>query len=489
MAQLSGEAKRRLTSAASTPGIGAELRDLLDLVDERAANFDRQHLPSPPPVAVVAGMQDNENWTTGAGIALAYDEMDPKVGHRSLKATVAASTTQTVRCYGSGTTDGLQPAVKIRGNFGVWLKIDDVSDLTTLQIQLFEDKTNTSDYHKVWIINAGDNHFNLQDGEWKLCWIGREGCYTTGSPTGWDTDNPEKDVEGLAFSIVTNTGGSPNIWFGGVLSQCWPKAYFTFTVDDTWASLYHDVLPAFDARGWKFTAWISQNYIGETNRCTLAQLNRIYASGHDLGCHRWNHSPTWTNATPVADVHAELSRSVQYWQDQGWSRGLDFLAHPANSGYSVGNRTADIIKFYFKHSRWETSWDGRKEADTGPPAQFNAWGGPPIPWHQYHLPSAAIGENVPIATLRTRLESCIANRHRYECYTHRVNLVGATSTNMTPTYWARFLGLLDEKVEDGVLEVISMSQWQDMVYNNPNWDYVSTGVTPASGYGALAQLW
>ena len=449
---------------------------------DRLREFDRQHLPSPPPVAIVASMQDNETWESTTGdIVVTNDETaaNVKIGHQSKKLACAANASGLVHCM----TSGLTPTVEIRGNVGIWIKCDDVSEIKNFDVRFHEDKGDTTKHHYFRVIYNSDNdYYNLQDDEWKLCWATRKGFGIGGTPATWDKDSPLKKVEGIRCSVVVDTVGC-NIWIGGIVTQTWPKAYFVLTLDDGYVSHYNTVWPAFAARGWKFTPFICAANVGLAGYCTAAQITEMYNDGMDAGNHRYTHGQ-WDAATAVATVHSECASARTYHANNGWERGADIIAWPGNAGRCVGDITADIARLYFRAARHNTAWDGVYSLDSGgPPYDMVNYGGTVIPWHLFNVPAKGIGdEPVPWATLQGYLEECQADRGLYVATSHDIK-VAPTSTNMSPGYFNSLMAWLDARVAEGTWEVLSLSQLLDMVYGNPNWD------NSGDGYGALSQVW
>jgi peptidoglycan/xylan/chitin deacetylase (PgdA/CDA1 family) len=91
------------------------------------------------------------------------------------------------------------------------------------------------------------------------------------------------------------------------------RAIISFTFDDFPRSALLEggrILEEFNAAG---TYYTSLGLAGRTNECgemfQIDDLHRILNSGHELGCHTFDHSPAWT--TPAARFEAAVLRNAR----------------------------------------------------------------------------------------------------------------------------------------------------------------------------------
>ncbi len=85
--------------------------------------------------------------------------------------------------------------------------------------------------------------------------------------------------------------------------------WISFNFDDGFESSYLHALPIMDAAGFKTTQYIVTGSIGYKNYISLAQLQKIYSAGHEIGAHTRTHPRLDT--LPLEQAQSEIVGSKE----------------------------------------------------------------------------------------------------------------------------------------------------------------------------------
>lgn len=150
-----------------------------------------------------------------------------------------------------------------------------------------------------------------------------------------------------ALSGVTSDAAFDNLR----LNYKSPGAGVVVSADDIWADLYEQIWPACVARDIPLTVYCISDFIGQSGRCTLAQLQEM----HDAGVMICNHGKTHLDLTAgpsnQADTEAEFSEYITFAQTNGWTRDDEHLHGAYRSGHYNSTSIAAMAALGMKSMR------------------------------------------------------------------------------------------------------------------------------------------
>lgn len=165
---------------------------------------------------------------------------------------------------------------------------------------------------------------NIDPDEWRLMIVtaNTATCFIAGTP------DPQ-DVRTLYMQVTPVTGTDTSVDIADVRVHDpgdWPTdGTVVFMQDDGYAS-WHDVaLPALSAVGWRGNVAVEYGKVGSTAQfLTLAQLNTLYAAGHDMCGHDTG------NQVDVGAAQAETNARTcsAYLRSNGWHRAARYYVLP-----------------------------------------------------------------------------------------------------------------------------------------------------------------
>lgn len=297
---------------------------------------------TPAPIAVmVTALQSGHGFTgNGGGSTNLNDTADYVLGTQSASLTTGGDgVARTLRRLGMTpfSATGRQPVV--------WVKVVDDTHMAGLKLYL-GDTSLTNNYQFEMKSSAGQRW--LVPGLWHRLQLSWGEATTTLSPNrGVLTD--------VQFRVVDDNTGNPVVaHFNGFgladETTAWPDGVVSITFDDTYATTYTVGRAYMDRYGYPGTAYIIQDYIGQANRMTLAQLHDLERfSGWEVAGHASTgavHAARFTSFDAAA-MAAEAVTIRKFLRDNGF-RGQDHLAYP---GGEFNDTVLAVTEQYFAAAR------------------------------------------------------------------------------------------------------------------------------------------
>ena len=201
-------------------------------------------------------------------------------------------------------------------------------DATDFELLIYvEDPTLVSTV-KLYLFNAGGGEFHQQRNT---------------IVKGWNTLRfPKKDTTWASSGTIAwtdiitnftiNIGGTstklPVIIFDSFKKDVVEPLKVIFTADDGYASAYSEFIPYLESKGMKGNLAIYKSVVDTAGRMTTAQIQEVYAKGHDV----LNHSSTHTDFSVKTYTQATIEvQDMREWlYNKGILRGLDMFVYPVN---------------------------------------------------------------------------------------------------------------------------------------------------------------
>jgi peptidoglycan/xylan/chitin deacetylase (PgdA/CDA1 family) len=223
------------------------------------------------------------------------------------------------------------PPLDLRGRFvKLWLRVSDVTRLSTLEVRLSSDDLRSSWYALSVPIFADPEFGPVQSGSWVPLTLSLGEARVVGTP-----DRSAIDAVGLVVSDRGAQGAGPvTAWFGGLAAVDAPKrGVVSFTFDDGYDEHLAVAAPILAEHGFRGTAYVIPDAVGTRGYMTLEDLHALRDRyGWDVAAH---HQIPFTEMTAP-----ELERTVRdiqrFLSEHGFQEG-GHLAFP------LGKHDADTV--------------------------------------------------------------------------------------------------------------------------------------------------
>jgi len=386
-------------------------------VDAAVAQLSRVSAPSV--VSLVAGQADETPTVTNC--TLSAETTIKRVGSQSHKLTAAGAVTLTA-------TYTLQPGpVTLSGLSGVGflVYIADATKVTDLSVELYNASTSHAYKFNSNYTGAG-THANVIVTGWNLLRWPPSRAITVGSPAAWGTFTYAR--------VIAVTNAATAIYVQQVTAEIRPKASLLFISDGGYSDFDTTGYPDLLERGIPVTFAIDCDLIGNVGHLTEPRLAELAAeNGNSVSFHGWDGSVT-ANMT-AAQATRDTVDSIKWLAARGYTGRLWRAAWMQNDA-DQSAATDDLVLFNPHNGA-----DNVERVHNWPPSQ------------RYNLVRIAL-HGVSEANMDAWFTQLQTNHGFFVCYTHKVSDSGAS--NITPTEWAYFLSKLDEGLDGGWLEGVTM---------------------------------
>lgn len=285
--------------------------------------------------------------STGTGFAFALDPTVTLNGKPAVKCTFPSDAT--AQTFSARWT----PANPIR-----------LRDLQTLHIPILYTGNNAAggigNPFEVWLVT--DDFQNIRclmnfaggtgqpalgrPGQWHTISFKRGATAITGAIANLDP-SPRTVIRVIVSQATTGAAAATNpVWIGEIRADVKrTPGRVSITMDGEYSSQYSIIHPLLAQYGLRATCFIENAQIDQSGRCTAAQLNEMYAYGHDMSHHTYAGSKTngYVNATdwPTALTIGEDIRAQ--WADfrtRGWTRGIGYACWGYAYSFESGQTAA-----------------------------------------------------------------------------------------------------------------------------------------------------
>lgn len=271
----------------------------------------------------------------GAGASLLADTSDRVLGTQSAWIqTDGAGTPRTLSKIGMTPIDFTDQDLKI------WVKIDNVAQLTTLDVSL------------------GDNHLanafrfrlrSTQGQQWMTegDWVSFAIPWTASNYSLVGSPNRAAITDVMIRAVDDATGSPVRVHLNGLALVAqpitrFPKGVISFTFDDNFATMVDPASTLLAQHNFPATAYVIVDMLGSSNRATLAQLHGLAGSGWDISAHAYKdsrHGARYTTLT-AAEVEDDMVDSRAWLITNGF-RGYNHCAYPGGAFRSASS--ADVL--------------------------------------------------------------------------------------------------------------------------------------------------
>lgn len=167
---------------------------------------------------------------------------------------------------------------------------------------------------------------------WHTYSIARGAACISGTGTMTDLDTASETITSVRI-VQATTGATANtnpVWVGEITADCKrTPGRVTICMDGEYSSQYSIIHPLLAAAGIKASLAITNSDIGGVGRMTAAQLDELYAYGHECIHHTYDATKSngYVNATdwPTAlTISEDIRLQWDYFRTRGWTRGIGF---------------------------------------------------------------------------------------------------------------------------------------------------------------------
>lgn len=364
----------------------------------------------------------------GTGSVKAADTTNVKTGAQSLKVTTAVATTTSIV-----KTISLVPTRN--GNWGIWVYIDDVANISQLDIFL-SSTTNIATIYMIKTFTSGAGAFVTG---WNFLSIPRDGWTATGGELWTNT------MVRLKFRVWVPAGKTLNISFDSMYYGIYARPKVLITFDDGWTSAYTQGYGYMGPRGLKATYYIISNSLAAgadsaDGYMSLASAQAMYAKGNDIANHTTDHSTL--TILSEADFNTKVSGCSDYLVANNMPRAAYFLAYVGGSYDATVITRAQNIGIL--HGR--TIVSGVMPTVKGLVSQY---------LHKCYN----ISNTTSLDDVKGYINLAIANGETVAILFHKLVESSSVSTEWNISDFQALINFLKNKVDGNVLDVVTVSEW------------------------------
>lgn len=312
----------------------------------------------PQASAILTEFQAGHAFTATGGTFTANDTSTFARGNQSAKLTTPGDSTF---YYVSGAVTAADSTAKA---LRLVVKVDDITTLNTLQIDLCTDTSWANGWTWVSQGTTGTSTY-LTSGDWVMQSLGFADATAIGTA-------PRSGLAAVRVR-VRDTGSPVTVHLQAVEliadgSAVFPSGCVVITADDVYQSYVDLGKVKLDQYGYPCTAYVIADRVGLSGRMTLQELQDLQASsGWEMACHAYSdtvHGLTYAGVT-AAQVDAD-ARSMKAYATANGFRGADLHALPKGATGKTTDSVSitSILQKYFATSATTVN----KTRETFPPS-------------------------------------------------------------------------------------------------------------------------
>lgn len=372
----------------------------------------------------IGNFEDITGWTvTGTGASISADTTNKKVGSQALKIT----SVNAVSAYAISPS-GKYYDFSSTNLFSCWLYIDDVSKLYQSGFTLFLIYTGSTDYFSYSVTGS-----NLRTG-WNRIVFKRSDCAVGNGNPSWVSPVTQIRIRTLSLSGQTVNMTVDDFRIGRYER---PKVIVTF--DDGNATDYTEAFAYMQPLGLKGVCYVPGENVGATNQITLSQMQEMYSAGWDMG----NHSYTHVDLTTLTEeeVKEEIRLDAEYLINNGMPRAAYMLAWP----FSALN---DTVMEWVRQAGIVVARTGANGINSHERQE------------KLKLYRGSVSSTMTVGDLTAYVDTVVERGGLLIYNFHDIRTVEAT-TDVTQATFRAVMDYLKVKVNQGVLDVVTISEWYD----------------------------
>ena len=195
-------------------------------------------------------------------------------------------------------------------------------------------KTNTAKSIRMQLSwgNGTNNPALGSAGVWHTYSFQRGAAAITGTGSFADLDTANETVTEISI-VQATTGAAANtnpVWVGEIRADV--RRYpgrVSIVMDGEYSSQYSSIHPLLASNGLRASFAITTADIGTSGRMTAAQLDEMYAYGHEMIHHTYDSTKTngYVDATDwpaAANISEDVRAQWAYFTSRGWTRGIGY---------------------------------------------------------------------------------------------------------------------------------------------------------------------
>ena len=373
--------------------------------------------------------ENSDDWTlAGTGSAKSADTTNVKTGSQSLKVTTAVATTTSIT-----KTISLVPTTA--GNWGLWVYIDDVANISQLDIFL----SSTTDVASTYFLKTFTSGGGAFVTGWNFLSIPRGGWTANGDEVWSNT------MVRLKLRVWVPADRTLNINFDSLYYGIYARPKVLITFDDGWTSAYTQGYAYMNPRGLKATYYIISNSLAAGSDSadgymSLASAQAMYAKGNDIGNHTTDHSTLTTLSE--ADFNTKVGGCSTYLVNNGMPRAAYYLA------YVGGSYDATVIT--------------RAQSNNITHGRTIVTGTMPIikgVVNHYLHKCYNISNTTTLDDVKGYISTAITNGETVTILFHKLVVSPKASTEWAISDFQALIDYLKPKVDGNVLDVVTVSEW------------------------------
>lgn len=238
-------------------------------------------------------------------------------------------------------------------------------------------------------------------------------------------------------------GNTTEITISGLYDNVENIPCVMLTFDDTKISEYANAVPLMDALGIHGTFYINPAQVGLSERMTLANLQEMYVSGHDIANHGYSHADMSTltqeqNETLIQDA-------IDYLEENNMPRGAYHFAYP------YGKYDEDVLVAV-----------AAKNILTGRGTSAHYWDIPPNA-SMHTLRVIGISSTTTVSSVCSQLARALTSGASVIFEFHDIETPESLSTSWTVEKFTEFLNYLYS--QRARCRILSMSEWYNGLTN------------------------
>lgn len=349
------------------------------------------------------------------------------------------------------TTSPIGNAMAAIENTELGIYLPDTKNIVYMLVRFYTDEA-LNVFHEnaigTWELSPGWNRLRRTKADYTFA-----DSVGSGAPNSWD------NITRMEIIVVFADTATPSATFDRLAINTQGRAKVLFTFDDAWYDAFQLGFPILEQRGFKATTWAiadssaysDADMVGAEPKVMMSEedLDTLYAAGWDIGNHSKTH-PNNINLLTDAQIRTEYLDTQNWLLSKGWTRAAHHVCYPSGS---YNERLIQILKEI-----------GVKTART---VDF---GTQPTPvTNIYKLKTVAVGRDTDMARVYREVDQAVATGSSLFFMLHRVEVApepddgGANygQIAVSTKNLAALVAYVDQYVQQGALDVVTISQWYD----------------------------
>lgn len=242
----------------------------------------------------------------------------------------------------------------------------------------------------------------------------------------------------LRVRVLSGAGKTNSVTFKKLTQDLYQKPKIIITFDDIILTDYTEAFSYMNPLGLVGTSFAPSIYIGADGRLSVAQMQEMYNAGWDFGNHSYNHVDL-TKLT-LAEATEELTSNSEDLVARGFTRGAYYLAWPFGA---INNTTIQAAQDAGILAA-RTSNDYIQDNGAGMRLTINR---------------ITCSNTKTLSDYTTAIDNLCKRGMAGFLNFHELITPATESTQVTPTMFQDIMDYIKAKQDEGILEVVTISEW------------------------------